>query len=127
MLISLHWNITKQFTDSLATALSSNKNFIEPLVFDRNTLELFDWEINLETYLRGQQLSDKEKLRHLKQYVSGNARKFIECHFTTNTNNDYFKARLVLKETTNRAKQPQQKPTGLHSHNRNQQGYKATA
>ena len=91
----------KQFAESLAGAVNkgkSKKASVEPSVFKGDILQFADWEVDLDAYLDAEDLTGKEALRHLKKFVSEEAKRCIEGHFLTNTSAAYMEARKTLKE-----------------------------
>ena len=92
-------NLMQQLVQSLTMAIGNNKKSVEPGQFDgSNVLEFTDWEVDLDTYLRNEGIQGAERLRHLKKYAAGEARKCIEGYLSTNTNQAYLDARNTLKE-----------------------------
>ena len=54
--------------------------------------------MDLDTYLRTERIEDHERLRHIKSFISGEARKCIEGYLTTKTDDVYLAARATLKK-----------------------------
>ena len=91
-------NVMSQFTEALTSVVNSSKKIVEPSVFDGDVLEFADWEIDMNNYLKAERVEGRERLQFLKKYVSGEARKCGEGHFTINTNEAYIAASTTLKE-----------------------------
>ena len=88
----------KHLAESLAAAINCSKKSVEPSIFEGDVLQFSDWEVDLDTYLRTERIKGHERLRHLKKFINGEARKCIEGYFTTNTDDAYLAARAALKD-----------------------------
>ncbi|XP_067949833.1 uncharacterized protein [Watersipora subatra] len=86
--------------DKLADVLASaiRKRSIEPDVFKGDLLQFKDWEVDFDMYLRNERIDGVERLRYLKKFTGGEAKKAIEGHFMSNTEHAYAAARQLLKE-----------------------------
>lgn len=82
----------------LAGLVDNNRKSIEPEIFQGDVLKFSDWEIDLDTYYKSERVTDHYRLRYLKKFIAGDARKCIESYFITNTNAAYLSARATLKE-----------------------------
>lgn len=72
---------------------------MEPTPFDgRNILELVDWEVDLDIYLRNARIEGAERLRHLKKCVTGEARRCVEEQLAINTTKAYLATKAMLEE-----------------------------
>ena len=87
--------LLKGFTEALAVG---NKKSVEPEVFRGEVLKFSDWEVDLEAYLQAEKIVGNHRMRHMKRFVDGEARKSIESHLAINTETAYEEARAVLKE-----------------------------
>ena len=89
-------------TNSLANVASTmakkSSKSVEPELFKGDALNFLDWEVDLEGYFRDECIEGADRLRHLKKFVAGDARKSIEGLFPTATNEAYEHARAKLKE-----------------------------
>jgi hypothetical protein len=91
--------VVKAITENLATTISKirPRKSVKPDVFSGNELEFLHWEIDLEAYLKAEDIEGHERLRHLKRFTEGEARKCIEGYFSANSNKAYLDARAKLK------------------------------
>ena len=89
--------LAQSFSQTINKA-AFRKTSVEPSIFSGDVLEFTDWEVDLDAYLQAENLVGKERLRHLKRYVAGDAKKCINGHFVTNTNESYMEARATLKD-----------------------------
>jgi len=87
--------LIKGFTKALE---ANNRKSVEPEVFYGDVLKFSDWEVDLDTFLNAERITGNYRLRHLKKYVDGEARKCIESHLTINVDASYDEARTILKE-----------------------------
>lgn len=71
---------------------------IEPETFDNNPIKFPDWEVDFDTYLRVEDIRGADSLRHLKKFVSGEAKRAIEGFFILASESAYVQARQLLKE-----------------------------
>ena len=94
----LETNVMNKLAETLASAIGMNKRSVEPAIFENDVLHFSDWEVDLDNYLRTENIKGHERLRHLKRFVTGEARRCIEGHFVTNTDEAYLAARGILKE-----------------------------
>lgn len=77
---------------------AAKRSAVEPAMFSGDVIEFIDWEIDLDAYLEAEDIKVKDRLRHLKKYVSGEALRCIQGHFHTNTVDAYRRARETLTE-----------------------------
>ncbi|XP_067927966.1 uncharacterized protein [Watersipora subatra] len=87
--------LLKGFTEALAVG---NKKSVEPEVFQGEVLKFSDWEVDLDAYLQTEKIVGNHKMRHMKKFIDGEARRSIEAHLATNTETAYEEARTILKE-----------------------------
>ena len=71
---------------------------VEPDKFDGDPIHFLDWEVDFDTYIRTEGIEGADRLRHLKKYVTGEARKAIEGFFLLSTDVSYRQARKMLKD-----------------------------
>lgn len=87
----------KDLVELLSAAMRRNKKSVEPTVFHGDTLEFTDWEVDIDAYFEDEGIEGTRRLRHLKRFLSGDARKCVEGYFVTNTNDAYLAVRETLK------------------------------
>ncbi|XP_067933081.1 uncharacterized protein [Watersipora subatra] len=99
-LISSQQECMKQLGETIAASLSrsSTKKSVEPEVFAGNTLDFMDWQVDLDAYLKAENIEGSDRLRHLKKYVKAEARKCIDGYFLVATADAYELAREKLRE-----------------------------
>ncbi|XP_067948721.1 uncharacterized protein [Watersipora subatra] len=91
----------RQLAESLVSTMNkatAKRTSVEPSLFTGDLLDFTDWQVDLDAYLEAENINGKERLRHLKRFVGGEAKKCINGHFVTNTNEAYLDARAMLKE-----------------------------
>ena len=93
-------DMVKQIADNLATSMCrvAPKKSVEPAVFSGDVLEFIDWEVDLDAYLKAEGLEGPDRLRHLKKFVEGEAKKCLAGYFSVSTDESYLAARSKLTE-----------------------------
>ena len=92
---SILTTLIKGFTDALK---DTNRKSVEPDKFYGDVLQYSDWEVDLEEYFAAEKITGHHRLRHLKKYLGGEARKCVESHLSSNTTASYDDARNLLKD-----------------------------
>lgn len=87
--------LLKGFTEALA---GSHKKSVEPEIFSGDVMKFSDWEVDLDEYLKAERVTGSHRLRHLKKFIHGEARKCVESHLAVNTDEAYQEARSLLSE-----------------------------
>ena len=92
-------NWMRYFTDNLVGSVGKVKSTksVEPSIFSGDMLEFADWEVDFDSFVDNEGLTEKEALRFLKKFVSDDAKRCIDGYFITNTAEAYREARSKLK------------------------------
>ena len=91
--------VVDRLADSITASMKGTKrSVIEPSVFSGDILEFGDWEADFDDFLESEGIAGVRKLRMLKKYVSGKAKKCISGFLLHNTMESYSDARRYLKE-----------------------------
>ncbi|XP_067931116.1 uncharacterized protein [Watersipora subatra] len=91
----------RKLAESLVSTMNkatAKRTPVEPSLFTGDLLDFTDWQVDLDAYLEAENINGKERFRRLKRFVGGEAKKCINGHFVTDTNEAYLDARAMLKE-----------------------------
>ena len=91
---------------SLANTLEKvMTDVVEPNIFKGDPFQFLDWEVDLDEYMNGKQIPDRNKIRHLKKFIDGTAKSVIEEQLFLNTHSAYLEARQLLRERFGKKKE----------------------
>lgn len=63
-----------------------------------NVKNFVDWEVDFDAYVADEDLTHREALRHLKKFVTGDAKKSITGLLSVSTAESYIETRKKLKD-----------------------------